>query len=121
MKRKIMIVGLILALLGSGAAWLVWPQRKVTEEIAAKIQPGMRLAEVKDILVEPLPDFSMYASIKPPWLFFVDFHVARLPNLSFKQLSEFSPIWLYVRNCLWFSTTYFLLVNIDDHEKSMNS
>jgi hypothetical protein len=41
------------------AAWVLWPRTAITRENAAKIQPGMTLAEVEAILGGPARDEAM--------------------------------------------------------------
>jgi hypothetical protein len=55
--RRLLLIAVpaFLAALGVGL-WLLWPRTAITPENAAKIQPGMALAEVEAILGGPARD-----------------------------------------------------------------
>jgi hypothetical protein len=52
-RRLFVTVGLLACILVAGGAWLLWPRTMITAENAAKIQPGMTVAEVEEILGGP--------------------------------------------------------------------
>jgi hypothetical protein len=57
--RRLLLFGLPAAvLLGLLAAWWLWPRTVITADNAAKIRPGMTLAEVEAILGGPARDES---------------------------------------------------------------
>jgi hypothetical protein len=57
--RRLLVLGLPAGLVALAvAAWLLWPRTAITRENAAKIQPGMTLAEVEAFLGGPARDES---------------------------------------------------------------
>jgi hypothetical protein len=48
--RRLLVALPVTVALALAVAWLVWPRTAITRENAAKIQPGMTLAEVEAIL-----------------------------------------------------------------------
>jgi hypothetical protein len=54
-RRRLLLFALIAgtAIVGTFAAWLLWPHSAITRENAAKIQMDMTLAEVEELLGGP--------------------------------------------------------------------
>ena len=49
-RRRVLLLGSVVVVVGVAAAWLVWPRTAITRDSVAKIKDGMALAEVEMIL-----------------------------------------------------------------------
>jgi hypothetical protein len=57
-RRRLLLFGLLATIAILATVWLLWPRTAITRENAAKIQPGITLADVEKLLGCPDRDES---------------------------------------------------------------